>query len=57
MLWDQGGERLAPSLGIERLPTTLVVDRGGTVRYVHLGYDTREGERVRAWLMERRRGY
>jgi len=48
VLWDQGGERIAPSLGIERLPTTLVVDRRGTVRYVHLGYDAHEGERILA---------
>ncbi len=48
VLWDRGGEKLAPELSIERLPTTLVVDRTGTIRKVHLGYDTKEGERLEA---------
>ena len=56
VLWDRGGDRLAPALSIQRLPTTLVVDRTGTIRKVHLGYDAREGERleseVRALLAE-----
>ncbi len=56
VLWDRGGDRLAPVLSIQRLPTTLVVDRSGTIRNVHLGYDAREGERleseVRALLKE-----
>jgi len=57
LLWDRGGEKLAPALSIERLPTTLVVDRQGTVRQVQVGYDAAEGERleaeVRALLAER----
>ncbi len=48
VLWDRGGEKLAPVLSIERLPTTLVVDRTGTIRKVHLGYDTKEGQRLEA---------
>ena len=57
LLWDRGGERLAQTLSIERLPTTLIVDRRGTVRQVQVGYDAAEGERleaeVRALLDER----
>ena len=51
VLWDPGGERLAPSLGIERLPTTLVLGRSGAVRHVHLGYDARVGEQIEAEAM------
>ncbi len=45
-LWDKGGERHAGPLAIERLPTTLLVDRAGRVRFVHQGYEAREGEAV-----------
>jgi thiol-disulfide isomerase/thioredoxin len=41
-LWDKGGGLQADRLGVERLPTTLVVDRGGKVRYVHQGYQQRD---------------
>jgi cytochrome c biogenesis protein CcmG/thiol:disulfide interchange protein DsbE len=38
VLWDKGGARLAERIGIERLPTTLLVDRAGRVRSVHQGF-------------------
>ena len=38
ILWDRGGERLAARFDIKRLPTTLVVDRRGVIRYVHEGW-------------------
>jgi thiol-disulfide isomerase/thioredoxin len=57
LLWDRGGERLAPVLSISRLPTTFVVDRHGVIRSVHVGYDGPAGDRleveVRALLEER----
>jgi cytochrome c biogenesis protein CcmG, thiol:disulfide interchange protein DsbE len=57
VLWDRGGERLARPLHIERLPTTLLVDGGGTIRAVHVGYDAREGDalerQIRALLAAR----
>lgn len=37
VLWDRGAERLGERLGIEELPTILVIDRKGIVRYVHEG--------------------
>jgi thiol-disulfide isomerase/thioredoxin len=40
VLWDKGGERLAEPLGIDRLPTTLVLDRAGVVRFAHVGHDS-----------------
>jgi cytochrome c biogenesis protein CcmG, thiol:disulfide interchange protein DsbE len=46
ILWDRGGDKLAPALSIQRLPTTLLVDRSGTIRSVHLGYDSRAGQRL-----------
>lgn len=48
VLWDRGGERLAPALSIERLPTTLLVDRRGIIRRIQVGYDDREGEELEA---------
>lgn len=46
VLWDRGGDKLAPALSIQRLPTTLLVDRTGTIRSVHLGYDAKLGQRL-----------
>lgn len=55
-LWDKGGARHAERLAIERLPTTLVVDRAGRVRYVHQGEPLRNAAQldaeVRQLLME-----
>ncbi len=48
IVWDPGGDRLARPLGIERLPTTLLVDRRGVVRHVHVGYDAHVEERIAA---------
>ena len=48
ILWDRGGERLSAPFAITRLPTTLLVDRGGRVRSVHLGYDAAEGRKLEA---------
>ncbi len=39
VLWDKGGGALAEKLDVARLPTTVVVDRAGIVRAVHLGFD------------------
>jgi thiol-disulfide isomerase/thioredoxin len=44
VLWDKGGASLAERLEVTRLPTTLVFDRAGVVRAVHLGFDP--GERA-----------
>ena len=52
ILWDRGGEKLAPALSIRRLPTTLLVDRRGTIRSVHLGYDARSGKRLEEEVRE-----
>jgi thiol-disulfide isomerase/thioredoxin len=38
VLWDKGGGTLAERLELSRLPTTLLIDRTGVVRTVHLGY-------------------
>jgi len=46
VLWDRAGENLSSRLGIDRLPTTVLVDRRGVVREVHLGYDLAQGERL-----------
>jgi thiol-disulfide isomerase/thioredoxin len=39
IVWDRAGETYSAPLRIDRLPTTLVVDRRGVVRAVHLGYE------------------
>lgn len=46
VLWDKGGSRHGERLGIERLPTTLLVDRAGRVRFVHQGYRPKDAERL-----------
>jgi len=49
VLLDPAGEALARQLAIVRLPTTLIVDRKGIVRDVHLGYEPSDA----AWLESR----
>jgi cytochrome c biogenesis protein CcmG, thiol:disulfide interchange protein DsbE len=46
VLWDKGGARHGERLGIEKLPTTLLVDRTGRVRFVHQGYRSQDAEQV-----------
>jgi cytochrome c biogenesis protein CcmG, thiol:disulfide interchange protein DsbE len=46
VLWDKGGARHGERLGIERLPTTLLVDRAGRIRFVHQGYRSKDAERL-----------
>lgn len=56
VLWDKGGERYAAAHALSRLPTTLIVDRRGIIRFVHEGFDDviarEEGRQVRALLAE-----
>lgn len=56
VLWDKGGEALSERLEVTRLPTTLLLDREGRVREVHLGFDPSETKKledaVRALLAE-----
>ena len=47
MLWDPGGKRHAERLRIEQLPTTLLVDRKGLVRFIHRGWRSGDDEVVR----------
>lgn len=46
VMWDQGGALLSERLGVTRLPTTLLVDRAGVVREVHLGFAPEEERKV-----------
>ncbi len=46
VLWDKGGAALAEKLEVTRLPTTLVLDRRGVVRDVHLGFDRGEERKM-----------
>jgi thiol-disulfide isomerase/thioredoxin len=39
IVWDRAGETWSAPLGIDRLPTTVLVDRRGVVRSVHLGFE------------------
>ncbi len=43
ILWDRGGARWAAHYDLQRLPTTLVVDRAGVIRFVHEGFDEAAG--------------
>jgi cytochrome c biogenesis protein CcmG, thiol:disulfide interchange protein DsbE len=38
VLFDRGGDRLQDPFSVSRLPTTLIVDRKGLIRYVHEGW-------------------
>ena len=48
LLWDKGGGRLAERLDLQRLPTTLVLDRAGLVRFVHVGFQAEHADRLAA---------
>jgi thiol-disulfide isomerase/thioredoxin len=50
ILWDKGAERLGERLGIEELPTVLVIDRAGVVRFIHEGADERMVSQIDAEL-------
>ena len=47
VLWDRGGARWADRYDLQRLPTTLVVDRSGIIRFVHEGFDEAAGREER----------
>jgi cytochrome c biogenesis protein CcmG, thiol:disulfide interchange protein DsbE len=38
ILWDKGAVRVQ-AFDVSYMPVTLIVDRGGTIRYVHQGWD------------------
>jgi thiol-disulfide isomerase/thioredoxin len=46
VLWDKGGAALSERLEVTRLPTTLLIDREGVVREVHLGFAVGEERKV-----------
>jgi cytochrome c biogenesis protein CcmG/thiol:disulfide interchange protein DsbE len=48
VLWDKGGSRLSEKLDVQRLPTTLLVDRRGVIREVHLGFRPDDGAKLEA---------
>jgi len=52
VLFDPSGEAVAQRLEITRLPTTLVLDRMGVVRDVHMGYAAPDGERLERLVRE-----
>ncbi len=51
VLWDKGGAVLSEPLEVTRLPTTLLVDRRGIVRDVHLGFEKREEAKLEAAVL------
>lgn len=48
VLWEKGGGELPERLEVTRLPTTLLVDRAGVIREVHLGFSPEEGAKLEA---------
>ncbi len=50
LLWDRGGDKLAARFQIQRLPTTLIVDRRGVIRFVHEGWTEAQGRQERREL-------
>jgi len=52
VIFDPAGETSAQRLGITRLPTTVVLDRKGVVREVHMGYGAGDGAKLEAEVLE-----
>lgn len=50
LLWDRGGDKLAARFEIQRLPTTLIVDRHGVIRFVHEGWTEAQARQERREL-------
>lgn len=50
LLWDRGGDKLAARFEIQRLPTTLIVDRRGVIRFVHEGWTEAQARQERREL-------
>jgi peroxiredoxin len=49
---DESGE-LSRRYGVRGVPTTIVVDRNGLIRFVEVGYTTQAGLRARLWWAAR----
>jgi cytochrome c biogenesis protein CcmG, thiol:disulfide interchange protein DsbE len=47
ILWDKGGVEYTERYQVERLPTTLLVDRQGVIRFVHQAYGRSTREEIR----------
>lgn len=47
ILWDKSGIQYTDRYRIERLPTTLLVDRKGLIRFVHQSYGRLTREEIR----------
>jgi thiol-disulfide isomerase/thioredoxin len=47
VLWDRGGERWSGRFEISRLPTTILVDRKGTIRWVQDGWSASKARETR----------
>lgn len=48
---DQQGQ-IAAAWGVAAVPATFVIDAGGAIRFVEMGYSTRLGLIARHWLAE-----
>lgn len=48
---DQQGQ-IAAAWGVAAVPATFVIDAGGEIRFVEMGYSTRLGLTARHWLVE-----
>lgn len=49
---DEAGE-LSRRYGVRGVPTTIIVDRDGRIRFVEVGYTTQSGLRARLWWATR----
>jgi thiol-disulfide isomerase/thioredoxin len=47
VLWDRGGERWSAPYEISRLPTTMIVDRKGTIRWMQDGWSASKARETR----------
>jgi peroxiredoxin len=50
-LWDQR-KKVAAAYGVERMPSSYVIDRNGILRFIHRGYSLEELKRIEAEIDE-----
>jgi thiol-disulfide isomerase/thioredoxin len=47
VMWDKGGDRFSSRYEVSRLPTTLLVDRSGVIRFVQDGWSAAKARAAR----------
>jgi hypothetical protein len=51
VLWDKGGDRLSGPFEVARLPTTVIADRRGAIRWVQDGWSDAKARETRREIL------